>query len=158
MKEYFPRLPILVLLDGLYPNGPVVELCRLYHWQFMIVLQDKSMPSVWEEIAPDSAQPVQKASRHAWISSEALSRQNVHERSNLGARHRWGIESNFLVEKCHGYQYEHCFSHDWKAMKGYHFLLRLGHLLNTLAQKKPRLAPLAFRRGRRGDLQFLSSA
>jgi hypothetical protein len=210
MKEYFPRLPILVLLDGLYPNGPVVELCRLYHWQFMIVLQDKSMPSVWEEvhglgllqrhhhweqnwgdrkqrfrwvndieyrygdgerrrqilhvaiceetweeIAPDSAQPVQKASRHAWISSEALSRQNVHERCNLGARHRWGIENNFLIEKCHGYQYEHCFSHDWKAMKGYHFLMRLGHLLNTLAQNTARLARLVCSRGRRGLIQFL---
>jgi len=45
MKEYFPRLPILVLLDGLYANGPVVELCRLYHWEFMIVLQDNSLPS-----------------------------------------------------------------------------------------------------------------
>ena len=50
MKEYFPRLPILVLLDGLYANGPVVELCRLYHWEFMIVLQDNSLPSVWEEV------------------------------------------------------------------------------------------------------------
>ena len=46
----FPRLPILVLLDGLYPNGPVMELCRLYHWQFMIVLQDDALPSVWEEV------------------------------------------------------------------------------------------------------------
>src|SRR5216683_331156 len=50
MKKYFPRLPIPVLLDGLYANGPVVELCRHYHWQFMIVLQDDSLPSVWEEV------------------------------------------------------------------------------------------------------------
>jgi len=210
MKEYFPRLPILVLLDGLYANGPVVELCRLYHWEFMIVLQDNSLPSVWEEVrglgqlqrnhhweqnwgdrqqrfrwvndieyrygegerrrqilhvviceetweemAPDSPKPVQKASRHTWISSQALSRQEVHERCNLGARHRWGIESNFLVEKCQGYQYEHCFSQDWKAMKGYHFLMRLGHLLNTLAQNTARLARLVRSRGRRGLIQFL---
>ncbi len=33
LKEYFPRLPILLLLDGLYANGPVLELCRRYHWQ-----------------------------------------------------------------------------------------------------------------------------
>jgi hypothetical protein len=49
IKEYFPRLQILILLDGLYANGPVVELCRQYHWQFMIVLQDDSLKSVWEE-------------------------------------------------------------------------------------------------------------
>lgn len=37
IKQRFPRLPIQVLLDGLYPSGPVLELCRQYHWQFMIV-------------------------------------------------------------------------------------------------------------------------
>jgi hypothetical protein len=98
---------------------------------------------------------VQKASRRAWISSQALSRQEVHERCNLGVRHRWGIESNFLVEKCQGYQYEYCFSQDWKAMKGYHFLMRLGHLLNTLTQNTARLARLVCSRGRRGLIQFL---
>ena len=51
IKAAFPRLPILVLLDGLYPNGPIFELCRRYHWQFMIVLQEGSLPSVWEEVA-----------------------------------------------------------------------------------------------------------
>ena len=50
LKACFPRLPIMLLLDGLYPNGPVLELCRKHHWQYMIVLQDKSLPSVWEEV------------------------------------------------------------------------------------------------------------
>ncbi len=46
------------------------------------------------------------------------------------------------MEKCQGYQYEHCFSQDWEAVKGYHFLMRLGHLLNTLAQNTLDLAIL----------------
>src|SRR5437867_3522767 len=50
IKERFPRLQILVLLDGLYPNGPVLELCRQYRWHYMIVLQDGNLPSVWEEV------------------------------------------------------------------------------------------------------------
>ncbi len=50
LKVYFPRLPILVLLDGLYPNGPLTALCRQYSWQFMIVLPDRCLPSVWEEV------------------------------------------------------------------------------------------------------------
>jgi hypothetical protein len=50
LKAYFPRLPILLLLDGLYPNGPLMALCRHYHGQFMIVLPDKCRPSVWEEV------------------------------------------------------------------------------------------------------------
>ena len=31
------------------PNGPIMEVCRKNRWDFMIVLQDKSLPSVWEE-------------------------------------------------------------------------------------------------------------
>lgn len=210
LKNCFPRLPILVLLDGLYPSGPVMQLCRQYQWQYMIVLQDDSLPSVWEEVEglaklqvnnhlervwghrkqhfrwvneieyrygengrkklilhvvvcretweevdPKTATIVQKRSRHAWISSEPLSRQSVHERCNLAARHRWGIESSFLVEKRHGYNYEHCFSHNWNAMRGYHFLMRLGHLINILAQRTEYLAGLVRHRGVQGTIRFL---
>lgn len=210
IKSSFPRLSIMVLLDGLYPNGPVIELCRRNHWQFMIVLQNDSLPSVWEEarslgrlqhhnhlkrnwgnrrqhfqwvndieyrygnndrkkqlihlvicqevweeVDAATAKIVQETSRHAWISSEPLSRANVHERCNLGARHRWGIENSFLVEKRHGYQYEHCFSHNWNAMRGYHFLMRLAHLINVLAQNTAALARLIHRMGVRGLIQFL---
>ena len=109
----------------------------------------------WKEVDPESAQIVAKTSKHAWISSEPLSRENVHERCNLGARHRWGIESNFLVEKRQGYQYEHCFSHDWNAMKGYHFLMRLGHFINILTQHTEALAKLVLQRGVRGLIGFL---
>src|SRR5688572_25718017 len=50
LKAYFPRLPILLLLDGLYPNGPLMAVCHQYGWQFMIVLPAKCLPSVWEEV------------------------------------------------------------------------------------------------------------
>jgi hypothetical protein len=49
LKTLFPRLPILLLLDGLYANGPVMQRCLRAHWQFMIVLKDKDLPTVWEE-------------------------------------------------------------------------------------------------------------
>jgi hypothetical protein len=49
LKGFFPKLKVIVLLDGLYPNGDVFELCRSYKWQYMIVLQDDSLKSVWEE-------------------------------------------------------------------------------------------------------------
>ena len=39
----------MLLLDGLYPNGPIMARCRQYHWDFMIVLKDGSLPTVWEE-------------------------------------------------------------------------------------------------------------
>ena len=40
-------------------------------------------------------------------------------------------------------------------MRGYHFLMRLGHLINVLAQKTERLAQIVRRRGLRGLIQFI---
>jgi hypothetical protein len=210
LKRQFPCLPIMVLLDGLYPNGPIMELCRKNKWQFMIVLQDGSLPSVWQEygalkglggdnkhhriwgdrqqqfewvndieyyfgpndrktlavhvvtcnehwkeIDPKSNQVVVRRSRHAWISSEPLSRRNVHERCNLAARYRWGIEANFLVEKCCGYHYEHCLSYDWNAMRGYHYLMRLGHFFNVITQHTTRLVNMVKTLGKQGLIRFI---
>jgi hypothetical protein len=210
LKGEFRRLSIMVLLDGLYPNGPIMELCRKNHWDFMIVLQDKSLPSVWEEyeglkkletgnhfnrtwgdrhqhfewvnnieydygtngrkrqiihmvicnetweeVARDSAEIVTKESRHVWISHKPLSKENVHERCNLCARHRWGIESGILVEKRHGYCYEHAFSYNWNAMKGYHYLMRLGHFINILSIYSECLARIVREFGERGFIRFV---
>ena len=55
LKKYFPRLQIILLLDGLYANGPVMDLCKEYNWEYMIVLQNKCLPEVWkkfEELKP----------------------------------------------------------------------------------------------------------
>jgi len=79
----------------------------------------------------------------------------VHERCNRTARYRWAIENNILIEKRHGYQYEHLFSQNWNAMRGYHFLMRLGHLINVLAQNTARLMQIIRCRGIRGLIQFI---
>jgi hypothetical protein len=80
---------------------------------------------------------------------------NIHKRCNLGARHRWGIESSILVEKRQEYQYEHCFSYDWNVMKGYHYLMRLGHALNVLAQYAECLRGFIKNMGVRGFIHFI---
>lgn len=49
LKREFPKLPLTLLLDGLYANGPVMKTCLKNKWYFMIVLKDKSLPTVWEE-------------------------------------------------------------------------------------------------------------
>ena len=210
LKKAFPRLSIMVVLDGLYPNGPAMEVCRKNRWDFMIVLQDKSLSSVWEEfeglkelqtdnrvfrkwgnrhqdfqwvnqieyaygkngrkkqiihmvicrerwqeVAKDSAEIETKTSRHVWISHRSFSKDNVHERCNLCARHRWNIESGILVEKRQGYHYEHAFSYNWTAMKGYHYLMRLGHLINVLAVYSECLVETVRQFGVRGFIRFV---
>ncbi|MFW5788030.1 MAG: transposase family protein [Halanaerobiales bacterium] len=49
LKKLFPRLPITINLDGLYPNGPIMSFCRNYNWDFMMVLKDDQLPQVYEE-------------------------------------------------------------------------------------------------------------
>lgn len=208
IKGFFPRLKIMVILDGLYPNGPVFERCREYGWQFMIVLKDDSLKSVWEEFYAlqklegnkkvkmrwanrdqeftwindicytydndkkeqiihvvvceeywseigrnGSIEP--KRSKHAWISSHPLTTRNLHERCNLGARHRWGIENGFLVEKQYGYHYEHTFSFHWNAMRGFHILMRIGHMINTLAQYGNLLRAVFTQKGMKAAIKYL---
>jgi hypothetical protein len=212
LKKEFKRLRIMVLLDGLYPSGPLMEICQKNKWNFMIVLQDKCLPSVWEEyyglskletnhtkemtwgdreqkfewvneieyyygqnqkkkivlhvvicrenwqeVDRSSGEIINKTSTHAWISDKPLTKSNIHERCNLTARYRWGIEANILIEKHHGYQYEHCFSYDWKAMKGYHYLMHLAHLLNVLAEYSESLSAYIKENGIRNLIQFVFS-
>lgn len=109
----------------------------------------------WKEVDRKSGNPEEKSSRHVWLSSEPLNKSNLHERCNLAARSRWCIESNILVEKHHGYNYEHCFSYDWNVMKGYHGLMRIGHLFNILAQYSERLAKVIKDTGMRGLVRFI---
>jgi hypothetical protein len=208
IKRYFSHLPIILLLDGLYANGPLMAYCQKKNWQYMIVLQEADLKTVWREfhslcpmeknnqsqqewngreqsftwvnnieydfdngkktmfvhlvVCDEQWQEVNqqgeienKYSRHAWLSSRELKHHNVHERCNLGARYRWGIEANFLVEKHQGYHYEHCFSLNWNAMKGYHCLMRLAHLFNVLALFSVALIKAVKLLGKRGVLQLV---
>ncbi len=208
LKAEFKRLPFMLLLDGLYPNGPAMNICRKNNWDFMIVLKDDSLSTVWEEyegllkILPENnynkkwgkkkqsfqwvndivyhydrhkketihvvvcnesweeldkktGEIIPKTSRHAWISSVALDKWNLHERCNLAARHRWNIETEILVEKHHGYNYEHCFSYNWDSMRGYHYLMRIGHALNVLVQFSENLIKVVRDKGVRGFIDFV---
>jgi hypothetical protein len=166
IKQEFPQLPLMILLDGLYASSPIFELCIENGWDSMIVFKDKCLPSlwrkyhalenlnpihyqgewrgrrqkiswvnaipytfegtggkkkvlevhvvvceeVWQEVNSDTAEIETKTSRHAWISGKPLTVQNVHERCNLVARFRWGIEDSHHTEKRRGYCYEHLFS------------------------------------------------
>ena len=49
LKCRFPRLPICLLLDGLYAGGPTFSICEKHRWKYMIVLPEDNLPSVQEE-------------------------------------------------------------------------------------------------------------
>jgi len=49
LKKDFPQLRLCLLLDALYANGPVVDICRQNHWKYIIVFKEGSLPAVWQE-------------------------------------------------------------------------------------------------------------
>ncbi len=56
-------------MDGLYPSGPVFQLCQRNRWDYMIILKDDSLKTVWED-------------------AEGL--RKLDKEGNLRKSHRWG--------------------------------------------------------------------
>jgi len=50
IKKHFPRLPICILADGLYPNNTVFQICRQNGWQFIITLKDGCLKTFHAEV------------------------------------------------------------------------------------------------------------
>ena len=51
LRKEFPRLPVIWLIDGLYPNITTFNMAKDYGYPFVITLKDKSLKTVQEQIA-----------------------------------------------------------------------------------------------------------
>jgi hypothetical protein len=49
IKKQFPRLPICILADGLYPNETIFSICRSNDWRFIITLKDGCLKTFHQE-------------------------------------------------------------------------------------------------------------
>ncbi len=49
LKAQFPMLPIVFCADSLYACESMFQLCRKYHWAFLIRYKKGSIPSVYQE-------------------------------------------------------------------------------------------------------------
>lgn len=49
LSRTFPQLRICLLLDGLYANGPVFDVCQGNQWKFIITFKEGSLPEFYRE-------------------------------------------------------------------------------------------------------------
>lgn len=88
----------------------------------------------YEEVNLTTGEVEKHYSERTWFSSILISTKNLHELINLGARKKDLIEDSINTEKNRGYSYKHAFSYNFNAMQGFHYLMRLGHLINALSE------------------------
>ena len=50
LKKAFPRLPIIILADGLYPYEGFFACCETNFWVFHITFKDGNLPTVWRKV------------------------------------------------------------------------------------------------------------
>ena len=50
LKKHFPRLPICLCVDGLYPNNTFFEICKKNNWDYIVTLKDGNLKGLWKKI------------------------------------------------------------------------------------------------------------
>ena len=49
LKTLYPRLPICILADGLYPYEGFFAICKANQWAYCVTFKDGNLPSVWQK-------------------------------------------------------------------------------------------------------------
>jgi len=49
LKKQFPKLSICVVADSLYCCQPIVAICRLFDWKYILTLKEGRQPTTWDE-------------------------------------------------------------------------------------------------------------
>ena len=65
LKAQYPRLPMLILADGLYPYQGFFDLCRANQWAYCVTFKDGNLPSVWKDVA--GLQPLQAGNTYSEV-------------------------------------------------------------------------------------------
>lgn len=60
IKRMYPRLPITILADGLYPYCNFFKTCSDNNWNYIVTFKDKSLKKLWRKIHDEKQLPNNK--------------------------------------------------------------------------------------------------
>lgn len=161
LKELYPRLPMLIVADALYANQPVMEICKGYLWDYMLVIKDGVLKDLNEEISlrPDKKIQVTKRGKvsylnelkvgqnrlywlkweelgnnFSWVTNLQIKDETMATKLQEVGRLRWKIENEgFNAQKNLGYGLEHKYSRiSFNATKNYYQCMQIAHLIEQL--------------------------
>ena len=69
LKKIYPRLPIIILADALYPYEGFFTICKVNQWACLVTFKKGNSKTIWEEVL--ALKPLQPNNRHTEISYSA---------------------------------------------------------------------------------------
>jgi ribosomal protein L32 len=78
LKKQYPRLPICILADGLYPYEGSFQVCEKNAWKYIFVLQESSLKTVQEELV--------------------VTREKKYKNEHYHVKDGWGIASKYQYQ------------------------------------------------------------
>ena len=63
LKKSYPRLPIIILADGLYPYEGFFAICELNQWAYQCTFKEGNLKTIWDEVQGLSAIGANKTHR-----------------------------------------------------------------------------------------------
>ncbi len=83
LKAAFPRLPIIIVVDGLYPYQGFFDICKQNGWDFVVTLKDDSLKTLQKEIEWEKLIKPNQARTICLKKNNTNTTQNYHWLSNL---------------------------------------------------------------------------
>jgi hypothetical protein len=65
LKKIYPRLPLIILADALYPYEGFFTLCKTNQWAYLVTFKEGNLKTLWEEVL--TLKPLQANNLHTEI-------------------------------------------------------------------------------------------
>ncbi len=50
LKNIYPRLPLIILADALYPYESFFTICKANQWAYLVIFKEGNSKTIWEEM------------------------------------------------------------------------------------------------------------